>query len=376
LIDRLVRSGAIIFGKTNIPFNSADFQTFNAIHGTTRNPWDLDRSPGGSSGGSAAALAAGLTSVELGGDIAGSIRFPAHLCGLFGHKPTHGILSDEGNLRRGAWIHSDLATAGPLARSAQDLELLIDVLAGPDGPRAKAWNLSLPEPRATQLTDFRIGLVETSPAFPIDGEYQEKIAEFVGAIGDAGAKVDRNARPLIDQAEAHDAYIKMLRGTGAGRMNQVDFDNALDIASKLDPDDGSYRANLRRAQTQTHRSYFAAEEARARIVVEWARFFESYDILLCPVTLSAAYPIDEATVREDRKIMVSGRMVDYNDQLFWAGYTTMPSLPVTTIPIGALRNGLPVGLNVVGPYLEDRTTIAFAKAVGELAKFVAPPGFV
>ncbi|HVX78569.1 MAG TPA: amidase [Bradyrhizobium sp.] len=375
LIDRLIGAGAIIFGKTNIPLHSADFQSFNAIYGSTRNPWDLARSPGGSSGGSAAALAAGFTPVELGTDIAGSIRFPAHFCGVFGHKPTHGILSDQGNLRRGAWLKSDLSTAGPLARSAADLELLLDVLAGPDGPAAKAWQLELPAPRATALGDFRIGLIEDSSIAPIDSAYRSAIGNFVDQLEQAGASVSRRAQPSLDHAEAHDAYIKLLRGTGAGRMSPAEFAAALDIAAALSDADNSYRAQLRRAQTQTHRSYIAAEEIRARLNLEWARFFESYDVLLCPVTLSAAYPVDETTIREDRKILVSGQPVDYNDQLFWAGYSTMPSLPVTTIPIGLLPSGLPVGINVIGPYLEDRTTLAFAKAVSTLAKFIPPPGF-
>lgn len=374
LIDRLINAGAIIFGKTNVPLHSADFQTFNSIYGSTRNPWDLTRSPGGSSGGSAAALACGFTPLELGSDIAGSIRAPAHFCGVFGHKPTHGILSDDGNLRRGAWIKSDLVTAGPLSRSAEDLELLLDVLAGPGGPAAKAWQLKLPGVRKTRLSEFRIGLLDDSPVAPIDIGYKEAIHEFVDKLEEAGASVERGASPSFDHAEANDVYIKLLRGTGAGRMSQNDFDRALEIAAELPRSDDSYRARLRRAQTQLHRDYIWAEEARARFNVAWAEFFERFDLLLCPVTLSAAYPVDEETIREDRKIVVSGRAVDYNDQLFWAGLSTLPSLPVTTIPIGSVEPGLPVGINVVGPYLEDKMTLAFAKEASLIAHFQPPPG--
>lgn len=375
LIDRLVNAGAIVFGKTNIPLHSADFQTFNSIYGSTRNPWDLTRSPGGSSGGSAAALASGLTSLELGSDIAGSIRSPAHFCGVFGHKPTHGILSDDGNLRRGTWIRSDLATAGPLSRSAEDLDLLLDVLAGSDGPAAKAWQLKLPGPRKTRLSEFRVGLIDDSPIAPIDAAYKKAIHEFVDKLEKAGASVDRSAQPSFDHVEAHDVYIKMLRGTGAGRMSQSEFDQALKIAAELPQSDQSYRARLRRAQTQLHRDYIRAEEARARFNLAWAEFFERFDLLLCPVTLSAAYPVDEQTIREDRKIVVSGRKVDYNDQLFWAGLSTLPSLPVTTIPIGLVEPGLPVGINVIGPYLEDKTTLAFAREASVIANFLPPPGY-
>lgn len=375
LVDRLIGAGAIIFGKTNVPLHSADFQSFNEVYGSTRNPWDLARSPGGSSGGAAAALASGFTPVELGTDIAGSIRFPAHFCGVFGHKPTHGILSDEGNLRRGTWLASDLATAGPLTRSAADLELLLNVLAGPDGAPAKAWQLNLPGPRALQLSDFRIGAIENSSVAPIDIAYGEVISQFIRNLEQAGASVQRDAHPSFDHAEAHDAYLKLLRGTGAGRMSAVEFNNVVEIAAGLSDSDRSYRAKLRRAQTQTHRSYIGAEEVRARLNAEWTRFFGDFDVLLCPVTLSAAYPVNETTIREDRKINVSGKQVDYNDQLFWAGYSTMPSLPVTTIPIGLLSSGLPVGINIVGPYLEDKTTLAFAKEASRFVKFVPPPGF-
>jgi amidase len=375
LIDRLIDAGAIIFGKTNIPQHAADYQSFNSIYGSTRNPWDLSRSPGGSSGGSAAALAAGFTSVEFGSDIAGSIRFPAHFCGVFGHKPTHGILSEEANFRRGSRTGSNLSTLGPLARSVPDLELLLDVLVGVEGPAAKAWKLELPKPRATSLPDFRIGLIETSTVAPIDSTYGEAIASFVQKLERSGATIQRSAHPSFDHAEAHDAYLKLLRGFGSARMSDAEFEEASEIAAGLSPGDNTYHAKLRRAQTQTHRSYMAAEEIRALLDDEWARFFDSFDILLGPVTLSAAYPVDENTARVDRKILVSGRMVDYNDQLFWGGYSTMPSLPVTTIPIGTLPNGLPVGINVIGPYLEDRTTLAFAKEASKIAKFVPPPGY-
>jgi amidase len=375
LINRLIDAGAIIFGKTNVPLHSADYQSFNSVYGSTRNPWDLTRTPGGSSGGSAAALAAGFTPVEFGSDIAGSIRFPAHFCGVFGHKPTHGILSDEDNARRGSRTRSDLSTLGPLARSVDDLELLLDVLAGAEGPAAKAWKLELPKPRAALLRDFRIGLIENSNLAPIDSEYGEAISMFVQKLEQSGARVQRGAHPSFDHAEAHDAYIKLLRGLGSGRMSDAEFGEANEIAAGLSPADNTYRAKLRRAQTQAHRSYIAAEEVRARLSDEWARFFNRFDILLGPVTLSAAYPVDEKTERVDRKILVSGRMVDYNDQLFWGGYSTMPSLPVTTIPIGTLPNGLPVGINIIGPYLEDRTTLAFAREASPIAKFVPPPGY-
>ncbi len=246
------------------------------------------------------------------------------------------------------------------------------MIVGPGGPAAKAWRLDLPKPRATELAQFRIGWITDSPVAPIDTAYAVAIDSFVEKLRAAGASITEDAQPDFDHAEAHDTYIKLLRGTGSGWMKDSEFAQALEIAAGLSPLDQSYRARLRRAQTQTHRSYIRAEEHRGRLKEAWGRFFDAFDILLCPVTLSAAYQVDETTIREDRRIVVSRQQVDYNDQLFWSGYSTMPSLPVTTIPIGLLPCGLPVGLNVIGPYLEDRTTLSFARAVKEFAKFVAP----
>ncbi|WP_398467360.1 amidase [Tardiphaga sp.] len=373
LIDRLSRAGAIIFGKTNIPLHSADFQTFNALFGSTRNPWDLSRSPGGSSGGAASALAAGLTPLEVGTDIAGSIRFPAHFCGVYGHKPTHGIISHEGNLRVGSNVPTDLSTAGPMARSADDLELLLRILVGPAYEDEAAWTFRLPKPRKTRLADFRIGTFLNSSIAPIDEAYSEVIKAFLNLLINEGASPSENS-PVFDHAEAHDAYIRLLRGTGSARLSDIEFKEVLSQSAALDEADRSYAAQLKRAQAQNHRSYVRAEEVRAEVKVAWARFFEDHDVLLAPVTLSAAYRLDESTPREIRQIPVSGTMVNYNDQLFWSGYNTLPSLPVTTIPIGFV-SGLPVGLNIVGPHLGDTTTLAFAKECARLHGFVAPPGY-
>jgi amidase len=375
LVDRLTGAGAIIFGKTNVPLNSADFQSFNAIHGTTHNPWMHGRTPGGSSGGSAAALAAGMTVLELGTDIAGSIRFPAHFCGVYGHKPTHGILTDDGNLRSGECIANDLATAGPMARSPEDLSLMLDVLAGAGGQAAKAWQLALPAGRAVKIQDFRVAMIDNSLIAPIDEAYREKLTQFAVRLRAAGAQIADNVQPSFDHGEAHRAYVSLLRGSGAARLPESVYEAAIEISEKLPTTDTSYAAQLKRAQAQRHRDFILAEEYRARLDSVWATFFEDFDVLLAPVTLSSAFPQDELTAREERKLIVNGKIVDYNDQMFWSGYSTLPSLPVTTIPIGIDSTGLPVGIQVIGPYLEDRTTLAFATAASAIQSFVAPPGF-
>src|SRR6266566_3032067 len=131
-VDRLLDAGVVLFGKTNVPIYLADYQSYNAIYGTTNNPWDLSRAPGGSSGGSAAALAAGLTGFEAGSDIGSSIRNPAHYCGVFGHKPTYGIVPPRGQALPGRVAQGDISVIGPMARSAEDLAIGLSAMAGAD----------------------------------------------------------------------------------------------------------------------------------------------------------------------------------------------------------------------------------------------------
>jgi amidase len=162
-VDRLLAAGAVIFGKTNAPVLLADSQSYNPVYGTTNNPWDTSRTPGGSSGGAAAALAAGLTGLELGSDIGGSIRNPAHYCGVFGHKPTYGIAPPRGQALYGNVATSDISVIGPLARSAEDLTLALDIVAGPDPVEAAVWRLDLAAPRGKALTDYRIAVMLDDP---------------------------------------------------------------------------------------------------------------------------------------------------------------------------------------------------------------------
>ncbi len=247
LVDRLLGAGAVIYGKTNCPFNSADLQTFNSIYGSTRNPGDLARSPGGLVWRVGRGTRSRACSRRVRGDIAGSLRHPAHFCGVYSHKPSHGTLTNERNRRRNTWLDNDLFTSGPLARSAEDLQLLFDVLAGPAGPAAKGWQLNLPPARATDLHNFRIGVIETSDVAPIDRDYQKAIVEFVARLEQAGAKITKS-HPSFDHAEAHSAYISLLRGSAAARLTEDEFDRVVAIAKDIPASDTSYAVLLRRAQ--------------------------------------------------------------------------------------------------------------------------------
>ena len=187
-VERLQQAGAVLFGKTNVPLMLADWQSYNVIYGTTNNPWDVTRTPGGSSGGSAVALAAGLTGLEAGSDIGGSIRNPAHYCGVFGLKPTWGVASPKGHALPGSHADADISVVGLLARGAADLELALDVMAGPDKIDGVAWKLDLPPCGAKSLADLRIAVKLRDPNCDVDAEYADKLQALVEASQSAGPR--------------------------------------------------------------------------------------------------------------------------------------------------------------------------------------------
>jgi len=377
VIRRLEAAGAILFGKTNVPINALDWQSYNAIHGTTRNPWNLARSPGGSSGGSAAAVAAGLTPLELGGDAGGSIRIPAHFCGVAGHKPTPGVVPSLGNGRPTDLLENDLLVAGPMARCVRDLALALDVIAGPAGAQAVAWRLALPPPRATQLNGLRVAVVTTSPAAEVDDGYQRAIRALAETLGQAGARVTLGALPFTDHAAHHATYLRLLRGAAAARLPEPAFEAAIAATETAGVNAPSaYVAQMNGAFAQRHRAWLLGEEARARLKADWAAFFEEFDVVIAPCSTVTAFPLDEARPREERVLRVNGRDADYNDQLFWAGLATLPSLPATAVPIGLTEDGLPLGVQVIGAAWEDRTTLSVAACIEVLTPLPLPPGFV
>jgi amidase len=174
-VDRLLAAGVVLFGKTNVPAWLADYQSYNEVYGTTNNPWDLSRTPGGSSGGSAAALAAGLTGFEAGSDIGSSIRNPAHYCGVFGHKPTYAIVPPRGQALPGRVAQGDISVIGPMGRSAEDLAIGLSVMAGADEIDGAGWRLALPAPRKKALRDFKVAVMLTDPTAEVDREVQARL---------------------------------------------------------------------------------------------------------------------------------------------------------------------------------------------------------
>jgi amidase len=377
-VARLRAAGAVVFGKTNVPTLASDVQTYNPIFGTTNNPWDGTRTPGGSSGGAAATIAAGLAGGEIGSDIGGSIRTPSNWCGIFGHKPTWGIVPNRGHIPGppGTLSDVDLNVCGPLGRSADDLDLGLDVLVGPPPEDARAWRLELPRARHGALREYRLGAWLDDPAAPVDADVRRVLENAVDALRRAGASVDDRRRPAIDFQSAIDTYQMLLYPIVLAGMPDEGFDNFVQVAAALGPDDQSPLARSARFSTIRHRDWLRAHERRKHVQVAFASCFRDVDALLMPVVPVAAIPHDHSEPFPARTITVNGEPAPYTQLFTWIGFATMAHLPATVVPVGRTAGGLPVGVQIVGPYLEDRTTIDVGRHIANvLGGFVPPPGW-
>lgn len=374
--QRLLDAGAVIYGKTNVPLLLGDWQTFNVIHGTTNNPWDLTKVPGGSSGGSAAALATGMAALELGSDIGASIRNPAHYCGVFGHKPTHNLIPTRGQSVSDTVSIPDISVAGPMARSAGDLALGLSVLAGADELEAPGLVYDLPPPRHRALKDYRVAVLVEDPNSAVDHAYQQAIVTLGENLQRLGATVSFEAKPAFDTVAAFRLYVQMLRSFTFWRSSDAELERWKDYAKGLAPDDWSYKSQVARAASLSYRDWLSSNEQRHKLRWLWHAFFQEWDLLLCPAAAGPAYPHDQKGERVDRYIEVNGKPEHTCHQLFWAGYSGLCFLPSTVAPLPLHPSGLPQGVQIVGPHLGDRTTIEFARLLEqEFGGFVAPPGY-
>ena len=377
-VARIRAAGAIVFGKTNVPYFSGDLQSYNEVYGTTNNPWDVTRGPGGSSGGAAAALAAGLTPLEIGSDIGGSIRTPAHLNGVFGHKPSFDLVSKRGHIPGvpGALFQTDLSVVGPLARSARDLELALTMIMGRDGFDAVGYEPGLPEPRGRRAGELTIATWFDDPFCPVEAENVAIMERAADALEAAGAKVHRDRRPDFSFTEAFEIYATLLHASTTRGFPPRVIERLQAEAAGLDPADRSHRAMQARGAALTFHEWSVWKEAQAQMRGRWAEFFESYDAVLMAVIPCAAFPHDQEPNFHARTLTVNGATRPYLDLISWAGLPLVSYLPSTAVPVGRTKAGLPVGVQIVGPYLEDFTTIAIADMLErELGGFVPPPGF-
>jgi len=377
VVARLRAAGAIFLGKTNVPIWASDLQSYNDVFGTTNNPWDTARTPGGSTGGGAAALAAGLGYLSIGSDIGGSIRIPAHFCGVYGHKPTLNVVS-----RRGQIVSppggppsppTDLAVAGPLARSAADLKTVLEVVGGPDPEDAIAYRWSLPPARGSRLADYRIGFVLDDTLCPVTAEVKEVLASAIEALRKTGVTLDEGWPAGVVPAAQYDAFV-FLRDSYYGSLLQ---DGQLEqMRDRAAHQDGSYEAKKALAWTAPHKHFLAASGARMAARAVWQEYFRTHDAFLMPTTFVPAFPHDHSQPIEKRILRTPAGPRNYSDLAFWISFATLTGLPATTAPVGFTREGLPVGIQIVGPYLEDATPIDVAGRLADvIGGFRAPKSY-
>lgn len=377
-VAKLRAAGAVVFGKTNLPIWAGDVQSYNEVYGTTVNPYDHNRTCGGSSGGSAAALAAGLTPLEVGSDIGGSIRGPSSWSGVCGHKPSYGLVDCAGQIPgpAGTLTQADIAVGGPMARTVDDLVLGMGLLAGPRAWDEPAWHLRLPPARHRRVGDYRVAAWLDDDECEVDQSVREVLEATVVELRRSSIAVDEAARPAgIDFHKASRTFEQLLQGAECAGVDREVFPILAQRAAAHDRTDDSPEVRRARYVTQSHADWLRANERRLQHRRRWAEFFTQWDVLLAPAMCTTAIPHDHRASWDDRSIVVNGRVRPYEDLLQWNGIFGYVWLPATVVPVGTATDGLPVGIQVVGPYLEDLTTLAFARHVEALlGGFRRPPG--
>ncbi len=341
VVARTRQAGAVIWGKTNTPVMAGDWQSFNALYGTTNNPWNPERTPGGSSGGAAAALAAGVTALEIGSDIGGSLRVPANFCGVFSHKPTWGLVSQAGHVppAPGTVASRDLNVVGPMARSARDLRLLLSVIAQGSTP---------PETAPMTLKDLKLGLWLDEPSFALDSQVRAVIEAFALQLQAHGVTIER-VRP-VDVEVLTPTYRTLLSAALAADMPQAD------------------------PPTLSHADWLAADETRARLGQQAHGVFDGLVAIIAPITPVTAFAHDHRPFGDRSLQSSAGEIFPYFSILDWIALATACGLPATALPAGQAADGLPVGVQIIGPRGGDARTLAVAQAIEDaLGGFTAPP---
>jgi amidase len=372
-IGPLLSGGGVLLGKTNVPPRVVDWQTDNRVFGRTSNPWDLGRTPGGSTGGGAAAVAAGLSPLEIGTDMAGSIRIPAAFCGIFGHRPSAGVVPRGRQVPGGERANpaAPLSVVGPLARSAADLELALDLIAGPGPGERAGWRLKLPAPRPGPV-GWRVAVLPEAEWLPVDAGIRASLEEVAALCRLSGMRVEEAAPTGFDLRRNQEVFTALVTVQGFANTDaEVRDAAARTIAASGDEfaEARLHGLNATAGDLLTLLDLAVAERGR------WSAFFGDWDLVLMPATFTNAFPHVGGRYYA-RMIDVDDRAVPYNRLEVHPGVAALPGLPVSAFPAGRSQDGLPVGLQVMGPYLGDRTTIAFASEVEhELGGFTPPPEF-
>ncbi len=373
VVAEIFEAGANLLGKTNIPVALGDWQADSPVYGRTNNPWDLSRTPGGSTGGGGAALATGMTPLEVGSDIGGSIRVPAAYCGCFGHRPSETAIPKSGNfpmadLPNHAFL---MGVQGPLARTADDLEILFDVMAGPDLFEDVAWRLDLPAARADTLKNLRVAIMPEIPGARASNAMQAKVDELAALLAANGAKV-QTALPEINFEEYHLDYMRTLNCMiSLGQPREALEAQAAELRQAGDPAMDAFADGL----TMPAPEFVGLMTRRQMFAHAWQSFFKDWDVLVGPMTLDSAFP-HQTDEQMQRTLLVDNESVPYFSNIIYPMLSIFCGLPSTAFPAGLDASGLPLGLQAIGPYLEDRTTMRFAQLVEkEWHRFEIPPDY-
>ncbi|MAT06334.1 MAG: amidase [Acidimicrobiaceae bacterium] len=369
---RVFAAGGCLLGTTNIPFALSDWQADSAVYGRTLNPWDTSRSPGGSTGGGGAALAAGMTPLEIGSDIGGSIRVPAAFCGVYGHRPTETAIPRSASmpphdLDNPAAI---MGVQGPLARSAADLELMFDVVAGPVRLEDRAWRLEVPPARHESLDGFRVAVMPDIPFASPSRAMRAAVADLADFVSDAGAVVGEAMPPFDAEQYFHDYLATLMLITTQGLSEEQRRRAAERMQATGDPTDAARARGMMLSATEFLRLLDRREAARRA----WGEFFEHWDVLVCPTAIDAAFPHTDGRF-EERTLEIDGETVPYHHMVVYPMWAIFAGQPATAFPGGLDPRGLPLGLQAIGPYLEDRTPMRFAALLEAWNGFVPPPAY-
>jgi len=368
-VVRLLESGAVILGATNVARGLADWQSYNDIYGTTNNPWNLERVPGGSSGGCAAAVAAGLSYLSLGSDMGGSLRIPAHFCGIFAHKPTVNLVSTLGLSPRGMQdypgMESTLAVAGPMARSAADLLTALQILGGPSGYAAKAWQWRLPAPRRTSLKEFRVGYVIDDPVAAPAPEVRALLESTIALLDRAGVHLkvgwprEFQFEKIIENFSFHAQAMRAATEPPKGVRSE-----------------SPQIAGAKSGEPILFTTWQRENHQRLAFRDLWQHYFKDVDVFLSPIAFVPAFPHDHSEPRQNRILHTSSGPRNYMDLRKWISIASLTGCPATVAPVGVTQDGLPVGIQIMGPFWEDATPIRFAELLSmEMGGFRNPPGY-
>lgn len=373
-VARLRRAGVVILGKTNVPVFCGDFVSANPLHGKTLNPWDVARSPGGSSGGAAVAVATGMSALELGSDLGGSIRWPAHATGIYGLKTTWGLVSTYGHVppppEKRTARNVDLMVAGPLARSAADLDLILPVIAG---PREGGAGPALAAPRRLTPQGLRVALWVDEPFAPAQAAVRAGVCRAAELLAGAGAIVSETARPAFRLAEAYEVSALLNHAVVAYGLPVKVRSKLMAMAGSVAPGDLSHSALQARGARMTPGLYQQLQARRLALKRAWARFFTQWDVVLCPPAPVVAVPHPDSADLRNRALDIDGMSLPWLDFLVWSSLATGADLPAASAPVMLTAQGWPSGVQIIAAQGEDRTAIAVAGMVGQLTGGIGAP---